>query len=149
MAPYSDATHLNGSCTPTPVVPGTHTFTFTCNGPGGSMSQSVTHYVVSSQTASVLDAFNGAANSGASQTAVSGAGFSYAWDRDLQIGSPFFADVSALQTALTKEGVYTGDVTGGFYNQTFTAVKAFQQKYDIRVTGYVGSITRAKLNTLY
>ena len=77
------------------------------------------------------------------------ANFTYAWDRDLQIGSPYFNDVSALQAALILEGVYTGDITGGFYNQTFWAVQAFQQKYGIEPTGFVGSNTRAKLNVLY
>jgi len=90
-----------------------------------------------SKSSSALNAFNSAT------------GFSYTWNRDLQIGSPYFADVSALQTALTKEGVYTGEITGGFYNQTFTAIKAFQQKYGIEATGFVGPETRAKLNSLY
>jgi len=71
------------------------------------------------------------------------------WNYDLQIGSPYFADVNALQTALAKEDVYAGDITGGFYNQTFTAVKAFQNKYGIKESGYVGWLTRAKLNSLY
>jgi hypothetical protein len=75
--------------------------------------------------------------------------FSYMWTRDLQVGSPYVADVSALQMALAREGVYSGDVTGGFFSQTFTAVQAFQVKYGIAVTGFVGPDTRAKLNALY
>jgi len=101
---------------------------------GSTASASVNN---TSQTASALNAFNSAT------------GFSYAWDRDLQIGSPYSADVTALQTALTKEGVYSGEMTGGFYDQTYLAVKAFQEKYGIKATGYVGYITREKLNTLY
>jgi peptidoglycan hydrolase-like protein with peptidoglycan-binding domain len=75
-------------------------------------------------------------------------GFIYTWNTDLQIGSTG-SDVTALQGALTNEGVYSGEITGGFYTQTFTAVKAFQNKYGIDATGYVGPATRAKLNALY
>ena len=92
------------------------------------------------QTASALNALNSATQSSAN--------FSYAWNNDLQIGSTG-ADVNALQTALTKEGIYTGDITGGFYNATYTAVEAFQQKYGIKASGYVGALTREKLNALY
>lgn len=75
--------------------------------------------------------------------------FTYEWTRDLKVGSPYTADVKALQTALTREGVYTGEITGEFYNKTSTAVKAFQRKYGIEATGFVGLETRAKLNALY
>ncbi len=75
--------------------------------------------------------------------------YTYTWSNDLQVGSPYTADVKALQTALTMEGLFTGEITGGFYSQTFNAVKDFQQKYGIETTGYVGAITRAKLNDLY
>ena len=76
-------------------------------------------------------------------------GFQYVWNNNLQIGSPNVADVSALQTALMNEGVYSGEITGGFYSQTFAAVQQFQQKYGIDSTGFVGPITRTKLNSLY
>lgn len=98
------------------------------------------------QTASVLNAFNSAVNAGVSQSTT---GFAYVWNRDLQIGSPYTTDVSALQRALTLEQMYVGEITGGFYDQTFAAVKAFQRKYDIESTGYVGPNTRSLLNTLY
>lgn len=75
--------------------------------------------------------------------------FEYAWDRNLEVNSPYADDISALQTALTKEGVYNGEVTGGFYAQTYTAVKEFQTKYGIESTGFVGPATRAKLDELY
>ena len=97
------------------------------------------------QTASALNAFTSATNAGAVQAA----GFSYVWSRNLQVGSPYAEDVRALQTVLAREGVYSGEVSGGFYNQTFTAVKTFQQKYGIEPTGFVGPETRGKLNTLY
>lgn len=99
----------------------------------------------STQSASVWNAFTNASQNTSSPSS----GFSYEWTRDLQIGSEYLADVVALQTALRNEGVYAGDVTGGFYAQTFAGVKAFQQKYGIEATGYVGSVTRAKLNQLY
>lgn len=104
-----------------------------------------------SQTASVLDAFSSAMNSSATQNTVGfyTAGFYYIWNNDLQVGSPYFKDVSALQTALMREDVYTGEITGGFHNQTYIAVKKFQQKYGIKESGYVGTQTRAKLNSLY
>lgn len=94
------------------------------------------------QMASALSAFENATGAGTIS-------FSYAWNRDLQIGSSYSADVSALQAALAHEGVYTGEITGGFYDQTYWAVQDFQQKYGINRTGYVGQITRAKLNELY
>ncbi|MFA6408490.1 MAG: peptidoglycan-binding domain-containing protein, partial [Candidatus Paceibacterota bacterium] len=99
------------------------------------------------QTASAFNAFQSVKAPTVSKTQV--ASFSYVWNNDLQIGSSFSADVTALQTALTKEGVYTGELTGGYYDQTYISVKAFQQKYGINPTGYVGLQTRAKLNELY
>lgn len=73
----------------------------------------------------------------------------YTWNRDLQFGSSYTSDVSALQSALSSEGLYTGEITGGFYSQTYAAVKRFQEKYGIESTGFVGPETRAKLNALY
>lgn len=102
----------------------------------------------STQSASVIGAF---ATSPTQQApaVVPTSTFKYAWDRNLEVNSPYVDDVSALQTALTKEGAYTGDITGGFYAQTYLAVKAFQSKYGIEATGFVGPTTRAKLNELY
>ena len=121
------------------------TYTITCAGAGGSVSESVT--VTVDLSASAFNAFAGLVqNNSASQTQT---GFTYVWSNDLQIGSPYSADVKALQTALTKNGVYTGEITGGFYDQTYLAVKKFQQKYDINSTGYVGLQTRTKLNSLF
>jgi hypothetical protein len=100
----------------------------------------------SSQTASALNALGSAVSSSASGDSTS---FSYKWSRDLQVGSSYIEDIRALQTALALQGLYFGEITGGFYNQTFTAVKAFQQKYGIEQTGFVGPATRAKLNALY
>ncbi len=66
-------------------------------------------------------------------------------------------EVTALQTALTKEGI-TLNISGSFDRFTETAVKWFQEKYSgevltpsglTRGTGFVGVSTRAKLNQLY
>lgn len=128
--------------------PVTTTYTMVCRGAGGSVTRSVTVNVTSasSQTASVISGFDQVTNTPAAQTQ---AGFTYTWTRNLQVGSPYTADVSALQTALTYEGVFSGEVTGGFYSKTLTAVKQFQTKYSIESTGFVGAQTRAKLNQLY
>ncbi|MBA3551166.1 peptidoglycan-binding protein, partial [Patescibacteria group bacterium] len=73
---------------------------------------------------------------------------SYTWTKNLQKGSSG-ADVSALQAALTKEGVYTCGLIGNFGPCTETGVKAFQKKYGISQTGTIGPLTRAKLNSLH
>ncbi len=128
---------------------------WTAVGPGGTTTVEDDFYIDppttslnstggnTNQTASVYNAFNSPMSGTSAPSA-----FSYSWNRSLQIGSQG-VDVTALQTALAKEGVYQGDISGGFYNQTFTAVKAFQQKYGIEATGFVGPDTRAKLNALY
>jgi len=77
------------------------------------------------------------------------ASFSYTWNTDLQYGMYGNPDVSALQQALTLQGVYSGPVSGNFLSATEDAVVLFQQKYGISGTGYVGVLTRAKLNALY
>lgn len=113
----------------------------------------LTNYVVTlglatstgSQIAGVLDALGVEENAEEQATQ----GFTYVWNTNLEIGSPYYNDVVALQTALVRDGVYTGEVTGGFYTQTYLAVRRFQTKYGINPTGFVGPITRAKLNELY
>ncbi|MDD2677798.1 MAG: peptidoglycan-binding protein [Candidatus Paceibacterota bacterium] len=69
---------------------------------------------------------------------------------DLQQGMTS-AEVSKLQTQLKLDPtVYPeGLVTGYFGPLTLKAAKAFQAKYGIITTGYVGPLTRAKLNELY
>ncbi|MFA5744961.1 MAG: peptidoglycan-binding domain-containing protein [Candidatus Paceibacterota bacterium] len=121
----------------------TTTFTLQCTGPGGTASASATVTVTPNQTASALNAVEGLNNSQQQKN------LQYTWNTNLQIGSSNSPDISALQVALTNEGLYAGEITGGFYNQTFTAVRAFQQKYDIDSTGFVGPATREKLNSLY
>ena len=60
-------------------------------------------------------------------------------------------EVRALQTALNKEGLYSGEIDGKFFKggALESAVKAFQKKNKINQVGYVGPITREKLNAFY
>ncbi|MFA5184734.1 MAG: peptidoglycan-binding domain-containing protein [Patescibacteria group bacterium] len=69
----------------------------------------------------------------------------YTFTRYLTIGSKG-ADVTALQTRLTWEKVYTGPITGYYGAQTTAGVKAYQKKYKIDQLGVVGPATRASLN---
>lgn len=61
------------------------------------------------------------------------------------------AEVFNLQKVLSLDpAIYPeGEVTGYFGKLTEAAVKRFQKKYGIRITGQVGPQTRAKLNELY
>jgi predicted secreted protein len=81
----------------------------------------------------------------------------YDFNVNLKIGDSGAA-VTALQTALEKEGLYQRAITGSFDAYTASVVVAFQEKYADEIlapwglthgTGYVGSTTRAKLNKLY
>ncbi len=59
--------------------------------------------------------------------------------------------VRCLQQFLKDQGaeIYPeGLVTGNFLNLTLSAVKRFQKKYGIPTTGYVGPLTRAKINSM-
>ena len=80
----------------------------------------------------------------------------YTFTSNMQVGATG-ANVSALQTALTKDGESV-DSTGTFDDQTASAVTGFQQKYASSIlapnnlkygTGYVGAATRAELNSLF
>ena len=74
--------------------------------------------------------------------------FIYNFDRNLYFGMQNDPDVVALQSMLLREEVYSGPITGNFFNLTFQAVKSFQRKYGIYSTGFVGPLTRAKLNEI-
>lgn len=88
-------------------------------------------------------------------------GFCYNFNVDLQIGSTGSA-VEALHTALSREG-FTKTNTWNTSNNIFTEetaslVSGFQEKYRYDIltpvgfrngTGFVGSYTRAKLNSLF
>ena len=67
---------------------------------------------------------------------------------DLEYGMDDSNDVKELQKILTKLGFFKGEATGNFYGKTLKAVKAFQKKYGIKQTGYVGPKTRGQLNNL-
>jgi peptidoglycan hydrolase-like protein with peptidoglycan-binding domain len=62
-------------------------------------------------------------------------------------------DIRNLQDILGKEGLYVSDYSaatdGTFTEGTAASVVRFQQKYGISATGFVGPLTRAKLNKLY
>jgi N-acetylmuramoyl-L-alanine amidase len=78
----------------------------------------------------------------------SGSRLPYTWNKDVEKREES-AHVSALQEALTKEKVYSCEVTGYYGPCTERGVKAFQKKYGISQTGVVGPLTRGKLNQLF
>ncbi len=95
----------------------------------------------------------------AQQGGSSSSAFCHTFNTNLGIGSSG-SDVLALQTILTKEGVGAEKfwTSGVFDETTASAVSAFQEKYKNDVlsssgllagTGYVGPVTRFKLNKLY
>lgn len=75
--------------------------------------------------------------------------FSHTFNRNLYFGIRNNSEVTALQNALLLQGIYKGPVTGNFFNLTLQAVREFQGKYGIEKTGYIGILTRKKLNELY
>lgn len=74
--------------------------------------------------------------------------FAATFDSNLSYGSSG-NDVTALQEFLTVQHVYTGPITGNFYSLTLAAVKKFQSAESISpISGFVGPITRATINSL-
>ncbi|HQK63660.1 MAG TPA: peptidoglycan-binding domain-containing protein [Candidatus Staskawiczbacteria bacterium] len=74
-----------------------------------------------------------------------------AFDNNLYQGVGRSGDVMCLQQFLKNQGaeIYPeGYITGTFGSMTQAAVKRFQEKYGIAGTGYVGPLTRAKINEL-
>jgi hypothetical protein len=55
-------------------------------------------------------------------------------------------DVSELQKRFTAEGLFDDEATGYFGMLTLKAAKAYQKKYGLPETGFVGPMTRAILN---
>lgn len=82
------------------------------------------------------------------QSTTGGQSFCYNFNNDLTVGSRG-ADVSALNQALASSGVDTSGNGSNFTENTAADVVSFQAKYGIRQTGYVGPLTRGKLNALY
>jgi len=71
--------------------------------------------------------------------------------QDLSFGMKGNPQVMCLQEFLKNQGaaIYPeGIVNGNFFNATMQAVIRFQEKYAIQGTGFVGPITRAKINQL-
>lgn len=75
-------------------------------------------------------------------------GGSVLFDRDLYVGLVSDTDVISLQLLLQSYGFFTVTPTGNFYAITEQAVRNFQSAHGITPTGYVGPMTRAKLNSL-
>lgn len=73
--------------------------------------------------------------------------FCYSFSRDITFGSSS-EDVTALRKALQLQGVSPLNETY-FTEETASDVVRFQGIHGIRQTGYVGPLTRAKLNALY
>jgi ferredoxin len=89
-----------------------------------------------------------AATSGTSGTTVStipASSGQYSFTTFLSYGSTGDA-VTALQEQLTKDGIYTGPITGYYGSLTAAAVESFQSKHGIDSVGYVGPGTRTALN---
>jgi len=70
----------------------------------------------------------------------------YMFSKFMGIGSQG-ADVTALQQRLTKDGFYSGPITGRYGSLTEAAVKLYQGAHSITKAGYVGPGTRAALNS--
>lgn len=77
----------------------------------------------------------------------------YEFKRNLRYGMWNDSDVKKLQECLAWLKMFPSgviDYTGNFYGITLKAVKLFQETYGIKpVAGYVGRLTRAKLNKLF
>jgi len=76
--------------------------------------------------------------------------FSYIFTLTLKKGNQG-SEVLNLQRALMLDSTVSplGSITGYFGEITEKAVKDFQRRYDIRITGQVGPLTRDKLNELF
>ncbi|MFA6273261.1 MAG: peptidoglycan-binding protein [Candidatus Paceibacterota bacterium] len=82
-----------------------------------------------------------------------GTAWCYTFNTDLTVGSRG-NDADALVKVLVKENIIPNpnneNILGEDFNEEVAAaVVRFQAKYGIRQTGYVGPLTRAKLNSLY
>ena len=81
-------------------------------------------------------------------TTTGGQAFCHTFRTDLTVGDSG-PSVSALNQALLSSGVNMSGNTSSFDENTAANVVSFQARYGIRQTGYVGPLTRAKLNALY
>ena len=69
-------------------------------------------------------------------------------DDSLRMGDSGSA-VKDLQTKLKKLGYYSGTVDSTFGSGTYTAVRAFQKKYNLTADGVAGSETLKRLDSVY
>ncbi len=72
---------------------------------------------------------------------------SYIFTNNLSLGSTG-TDVTALQNLLTKNGLYSGPITGTIGSLTISAIKKFQTAHNISAIGIVGPATRVALNNV-
>ncbi len=106
-------------------------------GGGGGSSTVVLKSIASSTATSTVQAIN-------TVSAVSvNPGYFFTSNMKLGVSGN---DVNKLQEKLKAEGLYSGPISGYFGNLTLEAVKAFQKKMGLPETGFVGSMTREKLN---
>jgi hypothetical protein len=61
-------------------------------------------------------------------------------------GSRNNEQVRLLQRILKADGVFSGEVSGNFFDATRAAILKFQKKYAISLTGTAGPLTLRKLN---
>lgn len=103
----------------------------------------------------ILDFFNGQKRY---STSTSNATLPYTWNKNLRKSERADKDIFALQIALTEESVYPPKektkndcpINGTFGPCTLKSVIEFQKKYNIKpYSGFVGPITRNKLNELF
>lgn len=66
-------------------------------------------------------------------------------DKSLKYGSQGL-DVSELQEFLISKGFLSGQITGNFFSLTKNAVVAYQTSVGLPATGFVGVMTREKIN---
>ena len=78
------------------------------------------------------------------------AAWCYTFNTNLGFAQSGTNDIAQLHTALQQQGItYGSDTSTTYAEDTAAAVVQFQGKYGIKQSGYVGPITRAKLNELY
>ncbi len=71
------------------------------------------------------------------------------FNKNLRFGMTKNTDVSKLQEYLTSENLYAGPITGNFFSLTLKAVKVFQKRELLPATGFIGSMTRIRLNQIF
>lgn len=123
----------------------TYPYTFTVSVSGDAPAQESATQKLLDEIASLQQQI-AALQSGSSTTSTCSA-----ITNNLYIGLANNSQVSCLQSFLKSQGstIYPqGLVTGNFGSLTKAAVIAFQKKYNILQTGFVGVLTRQEINTL-